>query len=147
MASQPVFPLLSVEHRLQPELPLQEPPTVAAVQHSHEPLPAAVSAMTASVIEAICGRRPLHQLQDLAHPSVLAAIARLAVHHRGSQVRVRSLRVQSPSADAMEVSVHLVQDGRSKAAALRLTRELGQWRISDLQIALDRPRLKPRRAA
>lgn len=108
---------------------------------------AMAAAMTASVIEAICGRRPLHQLQDFARPSVLTTIARLALHHRGSQLRVRSLRVQTPCVDAVEVSVHLVQDGRSQAAAMRFTRDLDRWQISDLQIALDRLRSRPRRAA
>ena len=138
----------SVDHRpAQPTLPLDEPPepvpTSTLADHQARQLAAAV---TTSLVEVIAGRRPAQQLSAWASPEVFGLIEKLAISHRGSDIRLRSIRVQTPRPQVIEIAVHLVQRGRSKAAAVSLRIVAGRWQATGLEIALEARRINQVRA-
>jgi len=140
-AAQPHSPLLlEPPQRLctgQPELPLaQLPEHTLAESKVAAPARAAAGALTAALVEAIAGRRPTQQLDGWVSTDVLELVERLSRTHRDTELRLRSIRVQAPRAEVVEVSAHLTQAGRSRAAAIQLSCRGGQWRATGLAIAL-----------
>lgn len=147
--SEPVFAVAAGTPDAQPELPLSagsrpQPVPAIVIPSSVRTLARAVSV---SLVEALCGRRPVHQLHPHVDQAVVELVQRLALRHRGSRVRIRSLHAQLTTTTALEVSLHLVHDGRSKAAALRFRASPDGWHVTDLEIALDPPRTLHVRAA
>ena len=67
---------------------------------------------------------------------LLSLVEHLQRARRGQGLRLRSVRVQTPSAAAIEVSAHLTQGTASRAAALRISRRRGSWVATHLAIAL-----------
>lgn len=105
------------------------------------PARAAAAALTAALVEAIAGRRPTQQLDGWVSTDVLELVERLSRTHRGTEIRLRSIRVQAPRAEVVEVSAHLTQGGRSRAAAIHLSWRDGQWQATGLAIALQTDRI------
>jgi Family of unknown function (DUF6459) len=132
----------------QPTLPLSDPPkqepTSTLADHQARQLAAA---LVTSLVEVIAGRRPAQQLSAWVSPEVYVLIEKLAKTQRGSDIHLRSIRVQTPRPQVIEIAVHLVQRGRSKAAALRLHIVAGRWQATGLEIALEARRINQARAA
>lgn len=136
----PAIPLLkpSLLHTTQqPTLPWALSPEVSVVETPIDPELRQVAVVLMSAItEVLAGRRPAAHLDRWAEPELL----NLLEHLRGSQppqdLRLRSVRVQAPSADALEITARLARRTGSRAAAMRLARRRGQWRATDLSIAL-----------
>jgi|GEM_PF-2133039 hypothetical protein len=95
--------------------------------------------LTSAMVETLAGRRPLHQLEPWLSPDVLSVIETVRSQRTSRNVRLLSLRIQQPHPRAVEVALHLRQSGRSRAAAVRLTRWHGRWQITQLAIALEPP--------
>jgi hypothetical protein len=93
--------------------------------------------LISALVETVACRRPLHQLEPWLSADVLAVVERLRAGRASRQVRLRSLRIQHPRPDVLEVALHLGQADRSRAAAVRLTNLDGRWQITQLVIALD----------
>lgn len=87
-----------------------------------------------AVLEALFGRRALHQVGPLL---TKPAFAILSYHlHSGSWHggRIGSIRTQQPHPDAVEASVRIQLGVRSLAAALRLDRVARRWQCTDIQL-------------
>ena len=95
--------------------------------------------LASAVVETLSGRRPLHQLEPWLSPDVLRLVGSIRTSPASRQLSLLSLRTQQPRAEVVEVALHLRQAGRSRAAAVRLTRLAGGWRVTQLAISLDPP--------
>lgn len=86
-----------------------------------------------ALAEVVQGRRAPAQLEGILAPAAVALCEEVA----GScaTVRLRSVRVQMPTRDAVEASVHLADGVHSHAAALRLEAGTAGWRCVVLQFA------------
>jgi hypothetical protein len=87
-------------------------------------------------LEVRAGRRPLGQLAPLVAPAVYRRLASQLPRIPGASRRiaqVRKVRASFPSASACEACVTVLDDaGRTTAVAVRLERNLGQWRVVEL---------------
>jgi hypothetical protein len=140
---------------LLPAAPVRRLPSVAAQQPGRRPrvpawpvaprpgLPAAgpwAGRLAVLVVQALAGERPYGQLAKWLTPAALASVAdRLAERpererQASAQVRLLSLRVQHPRAEAAEVAAHLSVAGRSMAVALRLDAFADRWLCSALAL-------------
>lgn len=133
----PLFELLEWSWPDQPLLPWAGPPEIvdstAAVP---APLRRTARDLAGALVETLASRRPLHQLEPWLSPDVLALVERLRAAPASRHLTLRSLRVQQPRAEAIEVALHLRQSDRSLAAALRLVQLDDRWRITQLAIAI-----------
>jgi hypothetical protein len=106
--------------------------------HPPDPLPdpgRLASLLVRTWLEVRAGRRSLDQLAPLVTPAVLRRLApQVTVGcDAAPPVNVRTVRVDAPSPLAREASV-MVRDttGRTTAVAVRLERNLGRWRVTEL---------------
>lgn len=88
------------------------------------------------VIEVLRGQRSPLQLELWVEPEVLQLLEHLRRGTDTTDLRLHSVRVQSPRPDALEVCAHLRHQGFSRAAALRIVRRRGRWVASQLVLAL-----------
>lgn len=136
----PSQPLVEPTHYPGAEQPLLPWTTVPEVVVAETPLDTELrqlaTSLMSALIEVIAGRRSALQLELWAEADLLSLLEHLNRARRGEGLRLRSVRVQAPHEAALEVSAHLVQDGLSRAAALRITRRRGQWVATHLVIAL-----------
>ncbi|MGW8568601.1 Rv3235 family protein [Isoptericola sp. NPDC055881] len=122
-----------------PERPLRE--------NDPAPLPdptAQCCAVVRAAVEVLRGERPSAQLARWVTPQVrdqLAERARIALahdprsggeHHR--PVQVRRVRLVRLGDDVAEATVVLDDDGRVRAAAVRLEARRGAWRVAVLEV-------------
>lgn len=96
----------------------------------------AIVSLTHALMEALQGRRPLSQLERWAHPDVVATIEHLRSAGRNAPIAFRSARLQLVAETAAEISIHLVVDAHSRAAAMRLVRVRGRWVCTRFESAL-----------
>ena len=94
------------------------------------------TAITVIAIEALAGLRPLSQLERCFAPSLFHLMSHLRQSRQAVGLRVRSIRLQTPCPNVIEVSVHLRQRKRSYAAALRLIQRRTGWTCTKFEIAL-----------
>jgi hypothetical protein len=94
-----------------------------------------ISLMSA-LIEVLSGQRSALQLELWAEPDVLSLLEHLKRARHGEGLKVRSVRVQAPHDQALEVSAHLRQGDASRAAALRISRRRGRWVATHFVLAL-----------
>jgi hypothetical protein len=94
------------------------------------------AALTAALVEVLSGQRSSEQLERWVEPELLSLVDHLRRARNGHGLKLRSVRVQAPHAEAVEVSAHLRQGTASRAAALRITWRRGQWVATHLAIAL-----------
>lgn len=93
--------------------------------------------LASALVEILAGRRGPQQLSGWASPKVQELVTQLSRSQRCSGLRLRSIRVQQINDLVIEVAAHLTQTGRSRAAALRITRDDGRWQATELVIVLD----------
>lgn len=121
----------------QPTLPWTVVPEVVAADTPLDPdLRQLATSLTSALVEVLSGQRSSVQLELWAEPDLLNLLDHLRRAKRGEGVRLRSVRVQAPHEAALEVSAHLVQDGASRAAALRISHRRGRWVATHLVISL-----------
>lgn len=121
----------------QPVLPWTVVPEVILPDSPVDPeLRQLAASMTSALIEVVSGQRSAVQLERWVEPELLSLLEHLRRARRGEHLKLRSIRVQSPHSDAVEVSAHLSQGTASRAAALRITRRRGSWVVTHLVIAL-----------
>lgn len=139
-AAIPLFEPMQWPSSDQPLLPWASPPEVV---DSTAFVPAALRRtardLAGALVETLASRRPLHQLEPWLSPDVLTLVERLRAAPASRRLTLKSLRVQHPRAEVLEVALHLCQGDRSKAAAVRLTTIGGRWQLTQLVIALDPP--------
>ena len=122
----------------QPLLPWASPPDVVdATAVVPAELRRVARDLASGLVETVASRRPLHQLEPWLSADVLTVVERLRTDRSSRQVRLKSLRIQHPRPEVLEVALHLHQADRSRAAAMRLTTRDGRWQITGLVIALD----------
>lgn len=120
----------------QPTLPWDTPAVVAEPETLPPRLRRLATTVVAAMVEALAGSRPPSQLEGWVESGPLA----LLEHLRGSGVavgaRLRSLRIQQPSPDAVEVAAHLRIAGDSRAAAFRFSLVEDRWLVTRVELAL-----------
>jgi hypothetical protein len=122
---------------LQPVLPLTVVPEVVADRDAVEPeLRQLAAALMAALVEVLSGQRSAEQLERWVEPELLSLVEHLRRARGGQELKLRSIRVQAPHSEAVEVSAHLRQGAVSRAAALRISWRRGQWVATHLAIAL-----------
>jgi hypothetical protein len=87
-------------------------------------------------VEVIAGRRRLQQLEHLMAPTAIRTIRKLRNTPFSTDLRIRSLHVQSPEPGVMEVAIHLRQRDVSRAAAIRLLETPNGWVCTRFEAAL-----------
>lgn len=118
---------------LQQPLPL-DCDTIAVAERGLPPeLSAIISSLVTALVEVLAGRRPPHQLHRWATTAVTDQVERLCVG-RQREWRLRSLRAQQPSRLRVEATVHLIQAGRSRAAAVCISHQQQRWTITEFCI-------------
>ncbi|MCL1838039.1 MAG: Rv3235 family protein [Propionibacteriaceae bacterium] len=131
-----LLPILPQRSLLQPMLPLA--PTVS--QESQPVLDLATrrmaKAIVTAIIEVIAGKRKPHQLNELVCPSALRAVSSLRRIPECRDLRIRSMRLQTPMAGVVEAAVHLQLGVYSRAAAFRLVDTPNGWNCTHLEAAL-----------
>jgi hypothetical protein len=122
----------------QPALPWTPvPEVVVPEQGGVEPeLRQLAAALMGALVEVLSGQRSAEQLERWVEPELLSLVEHLQRARSGQGLKVRSVRVQAPHGEAVEVSAHLRQRGASRAAALRISWRRGQWVATHLAIAL-----------
>jgi hypothetical protein len=123
-ANQPVLPWLVVPDVVAPDDPVG--PELRQLAGS----------LTGALVEVLAGRRSALQLERWVEPELLSLVEHLQRARRGQGLKLRSIRVQAPHEEAIEVSAHLTQGQASRAAALRISRRRGSWVATHLVIAL-----------
>lgn len=114
-----------------------DPPTFNGTDEPLDPvLRQVATAITTGIVEALAGRRPLAQLERWASGDLISLVGHLSRARVARDLRLRSIRVQSPEFDVAEVAAHLRQGPASRAAAFRLQRRDGHWTCTHLEIAL-----------
>lgn len=121
---------------LQPTLPWDGPAVLAEPDQLDPAVRQLAATVVAAIIETLAGRRPLAQLEAWVDPEPLALLEHLRRAGAGHGLRLRSLRLQQPSAQALEIAAHLRAAGVSRAAAIRLRRERGRWVVVRIELSL-----------
>lgn len=122
--SQPVLPWTTA-----PELIVPDSPVTPELRQL-------AASLTSALVEVLSGQRSSLQLERWVEPELLSLLDHLRRAGRGEVLKLRSVRVQAPHNEALEVTAHLRQGGESRAAAVRITRRRGQWVATHLAIAL-----------
>ena len=122
--AQPVLPWTVASELLVPESPVA--PELRQLAAS----------LTSALVEVLSGQRSALQLERWVEPELLSLLTHLRRAGRGDLVKLRSVRVQAPHSEALEVAAHLRQGAASRAAAVRITWRRGQWVATHLAIAL-----------
>lgn len=119
---------------LQQPLPL-DPVAADPPDHSLAPeMKVVVISLVAALVEVLAGRRPPHQLHEWTSTAVSDRVESLCTVQQQRDWRLRSLRAQQPGHLRVEATVHLIQAGRSRAAALCITRQQQRWMITEFCI-------------
>lgn len=122
----------------QPALPWTVVPQVVVGEHDpvKPELRQLAAALTAALVEVLSGERSAEQLERWVEPELLSLIEHLRRARSGQGLKLRSVRVQAPHDEAVEVAAHLRQGAVSRAAALRISWRRGRWVATHLAIAL-----------
>lgn len=98
------------------------------------------ASLALALAEAVQGRRPISQLSRWVDEQVHATLA-VAVRRDGHPASrpsrpavLRSVRLQFPATDAVEVAAHVQVDGRSRALAFRLEGWYDRWLCTALEL-------------
>ncbi len=137
----PAIPLLEPAFFLgdaQPALPWTlVPEVVVPDRDAVDPeLRQLAAALMAALVEVLSGLRSGEQLERWVEPELLSLVEHLRRAQSGQGLKLRSVRVQAPHAEGVELSAHLRQGDASRAAALRISWRRGQWVATHLAIAL-----------
>lgn len=119
---------------LQQPLPLDCGPVDAPDRAVSPHLNVIVVSLVTALIEVLTGRRPPHQLHEWASTAVTDQLESLGRGHQQRDWRLRSLRAQQPSRHKVEATVHLIQAGRSRAAAVCISHQQRRWTITEFCI-------------
>ncbi len=105
-----------------------EPPRSAGAA----PAPAVV--LITALVEAMAGRRPLHQLRP--HLSGRAFLTLVDYADSGSfrHTKAAGLRTQMPSSGAVEASLRLMTSSRWVSCVFRLDRSGPAWRCTEVSV-------------
>lgn len=120
----------------QPTLPWDGPAVVAEPEQLDPELRQLATAVVAATIEVLAGRRAAAQLETWVEPEPLALLEHLRGAGAATGLRLRSLRLQQPSPNALEVAAHLRHAGASRAAAYRFSRVGGRWAVRRIEFSL-----------
>jgi hypothetical protein len=111
----------------------------------HLPDPARWSmTLTWALLESLYGQRPVSQLSRWVDEAVLGMLALrvgrrqrrpTSAPHGWGNATLRSLRLQCPGPGAVEVTAHLLLDGRSVPMAFRLQAWGSRWLCTALELA------------
>ncbi|AQP44310.1 Rv3235 family protein [Tessaracoccus flavus] len=98
------------------------------------PPPPAVQGLIHAVVEALMGRRPLHQVRPCMAPGAFSYLSSRVDSGRYRRVRIGRARAQMPSSGAVEASVQVELAGRWVTCVLRLDAVAEKWRCTELII-------------
>ena len=112
-------------------MPLQPRPA-SAVPSASAPPPAI--ALIIALVEALAGRRPLHQLRPHLSREAFLAVVDYADEGTFARTTVAGLRTQMPSERAVEASLRLLTASRWVSCVLRLDRTDRAWRCTEVSV-------------
>lgn len=106
----------------------------SAIVSRAAPPPPSVRGLIHAVVEALMGRRPLHQVRPRMSPGAFTYLSSQVDSGRYRRVRVGRARAQMPSSGAVEASVQVELAGRWVTCVLRLDAVAEKWRCTELII-------------
>jgi len=119
-------------HPGRPTAPDGPPGAAPGLSDSEQLLGQVATKFARALAETLDGRRRLSQLESSFDAASLQALSLRLANHKGTRVRLGSVRVQPLGEHSAEVALRLVTPHSSYAAALRVTQRGGRWRCSDL---------------
>lgn len=129
---------MSITHLpLQPTLPglaSVERPRPAGPPHS-APAPPDCIRLVVAVVEAITGRRALHQIGHWLNDVTFALMTKESQNGRWRSGQIGSIRAQMPHSGAVEAAVRVLIEDRSTACAIRLDQRGKRWVCTDIKLA------------
>ena len=132
-----LLPPIRLTNRTPSVLPWSAAPEVVAPDDEVDPVLRQVAgALMTAIVEALAGRRSPAQLERWVTGDLHSLVGHLSRARTATDLRLRSIRVQAPEPDVIEVSAHLKQGKASRAAALRIEKRHGHWLCTRLEIAL-----------
>ncbi len=124
--------------------PIPQPSVDAAALAGHDAVRARAGRFALAVVETLSGDRPASQLERWMTPAAFDDVAALTAttnrrtdsgaRARTERPRLLSVHVSQPAQDVAEVCGHVSQGRRSRAVALRLEKQGGQWVCTALQV-------------
>ncbi|MGC3952728.1 MAG: Rv3235 family protein [Propionicimonas sp.] len=120
----------------QPTLPWGGPAVLAEPDELDPRLRQLATAVVTAIVEVLAGRRSAAQLESWVEPEPLALLEHLRRAGGTTGLRLRSVRLQQPAGNALEVVAHLRHAGVSRAAAFRFSRRAGRWSVGRIELSL-----------
>ncbi|MDO5676656.1 MAG: Rv3235 family protein [Propionibacteriaceae bacterium] len=96
--------------------------------------PAAAVRLIHALLEAMAGRRALHQVRPLLSPGPFTRLASYADTGHFRRMRIGPVRAQMPTERAVEASVTLLFAARPVSCAIRLDVRHDKWVCTDLTV-------------
>ena len=97
------------------------------------PVPPQAAGLVLATLEALLGRRGLHQLRPWMGPSAFLSLVNHVDAGTFGRSHLGRLRMQMPSLDAIEATARISVGQRWLACTVRLDRA-GQWRCSEFAV-------------
>lgn len=115
-----------------------------APQRANDLAPPQALLLISAIIEAMMGRRALHQLRPHLALDAFGRLVEYADEGNFRRTMVGRIRVQMPTLQAIEACVRLASASRWLSCVIRLDGEQSGWRCTDLVVLRpplpDRPR-------
>ncbi|WP_040284371.1 Rv3235 family protein [Tessaracoccus massiliensis] len=86
------------------------------------------------LLEAVAGRRALHQVRPLLAAAPFTRLADYADAGTFRRMAIGPVRAQMPTSRAVEATVSLLCGGRIVSCAIRLDVHHGRWRCTELTV-------------
>lgn len=99
-----------------------------------QPAPQQAIRLIHVLLEAMAGRRALHQVRPLLSPHPFTRLASYADTGLFKRMRIGPLKAQMPNERAVEASVSLLYAARPVRCAIRLDLRRGQWVCTDFTV-------------
>lgn len=96
--------------------------------------PAAAVRLIHILLEAMAGRRALHQVRPLLHDGTFIRLAAYTDSGLFRRMRIGPIRTQMPTERAVEATVSLLFAGRPVSCAIRLDLRRARWVCTDLMV-------------
>lgn len=98
------------------------------------PAPPQALSLIAAIVEAMMGRRALHQLRPHLEVDAFLQLAAYTDSSRFRRVELGSIRTQMPTRLAVEASVALTSASHWLSCVIRLDVVQASWRCTDLMV-------------
>lgn len=108
-------------------------------QRLSDPAPPHALLLITAVVEAMMGRRALHQLRPYLASDAFCRLVEYVDDGGFRRTVIGGIRVQMPTATAVEACVRLASASRWLSCVMRLDDDESRWRCTDLLVLRPQP--------